>query len=455
MTELSEHLACPRCDKTPLETAGAAFHCKACKIDYPLISDIPWMFADPEASLVDWRGRLHMALQKIAHEVASIDRQLESDALAAKTRQRLERFRDLTQRHRDNLATLLAPVDVAEMRSAYESYLALRTRLPTDQGLNTYYSNIHRDWGWGDEENAASLDEIRAVLGGEDALGRVLVAGAGAGRLAYDLHRELDCASVTAFDFNPLLMLVAQQMAAGETLEMIEFPIAPLSDEDDAIVRNLAAPAPAGDNFRLVLGDALRPPFAKGRFDTVVTPWLIDIVTDDLADFAARIANLLRDGGRWINFGSLAFAAPRQANRYGPGEVAEIVSAAGFSAPSTRDNTIPYMCSPASRHRRQEVVHTFVATRAGKAPKPTRYRALPDWIVTGKQPVPVSDAFRTQAVSTQIYGFVMSLIDGRRSIEDMAALMEKQRLMPRDEAVPAIRNFLIRMYEDANRQTGS
>ena len=57
-------------------------------------------------------------------------------------------------------------------------------------------------------------------------------------------------------------------------------------------------------------------------------------------------------------------------------------------------------------------------------------------------------------MTTQIYAFIMSLIDGRRSIEDMAKVLEKQQLMSRDEAVAAIRTFLTKMYDDAQRSQG-
>ena len=112
------------------------------------------------------------------------------------------------------------------------------------------------------------------------------------------------------------------------------------------------------------------------------------------------------------------------------------------------------MCSPASRHGRREKVFAFSAYKEGKAEKFGRHRALPDWIVTGKEPVPLTQSFRTQAMTTQIYSFIMSLIDGRRSIEEMAVILEKQQLMTREEAVPAIRSFLIKMYDDAQRQSG-
>ncbi|MGI9224904.1 MAG: methyltransferase domain-containing protein [Woeseiaceae bacterium] len=452
--QLQSYLACPRCDKTPLAFDEGQFSCTACKIEFPDIDGIPWMFADPETSLGEWRNRLQFAVQQLSHEIAGLERELKDENLRPLTRRRVERYRKSTEQHRRALQKLLKPVDLQSMSGDYESYLALRTRLPTDQGLNTYYSNIHRDWCWGDEENEASLKQLRAVLHDHAELGDVLVMGAGAGRLAYDIHKQLNCTRVVAMDFNPLLVLVAQAMARGDRLSMYEYPIAPASLEDDVVLRKLSAPEVAGDGFHLVLADALRAPFAAGSFDTVVTPWLIDIITEDLPVFATRINRLLGENGRWVNFGSLAFAAPARARCYSPEETKAIVAECGFSDPYVSQATIPYMCSPASRHGRQEKVFSFSAYKEREADKVERHRALPDWIVTGKEPVPLTQSFRTQAMSTQIYSFIMSLIDGRRSIEEMAAVLEKQQLMSKAEAVPAIRSFLTRMYDDSQRQSG-
>jgi hypothetical protein len=48
----------------------------------------------------------------------------------------------------------------------------------------------------------------------------------------------------------------------------------------------------------------------------------------------------------------------------------------------------------------------------------------------------------------------MSLIDGRRSLADMAQVFVDQRLMGRDEAEAAIRGFLTKMYDDSRRGSG-
>jgi hypothetical protein len=186
----------------------------------------------------------------------------------------------------------------------------------------------------------------------------------------------------------------------------------------------------------------------------VVTPWIIDIVNEDLPIQAARINNLLKPGGRWINFGSLAFEHPDRSRRYSTEETVAIVEQAGFTTPFTSEQTIPYMCSPASRHGRQETVFTFSATKTGEVDAPARHKALPDWIVTGKEPVPLLQSFRSQALSTQIYSYIMSLIDGKRTIADMAKILEQQKLMTKEEAEPAIRTFLIRMYDDSQRNSG-
>ena len=410
------------------------------------------MFAEPQAALGEWRGRLQFALQKLGHEIAGLEQELKDKNLSALARRRTERYKKCVESHRRKLQKLLRPVDVQSLQGNVETYLALRTRLPTDQGLNTYYANIHRDWAWGEEENEASLQQVRAVLHDHAELGHVLVLGAGAGRLAYDIHRAFDCAATVAVDFNPLLMMVARTVTSGEQLRLYEFPIAPLALEDDAVLRKLSAPEPVDDAFHLVLADALRPPFPEQSFDTVVTPWLIDIISEDLPEFAARINRLLKTDGRWVNFGSLAFASPQRARCYSPEEVKAIVSESGFSDPYVSQATIPYMCSPASRHGRRERIFSFSAYKERNADRPERHKALPDWIVTGDEPVPATAAFRQQAMTTQIYSFIMSLIDGKRSIKDMAVVLESQRLMTKDEAVPAIRSFLTRMYDDAERQ---
>ncbi len=450
--DIIDLLACPRCDKSPLAAKDRSFRCSACKTEYPYVGGIPWLFAEPDASLGEWRNRLHFSLQRLANESNGIKSELAEDGLRPLTRKRLEQQVKAIDEHRKILRRVFEPLDVQSLQGSLESYLALRTRLPIDQGIQTYYQNVHRDWCWGDAKNLASLEQIAEVTGkGKKSLGDTLVLGAGACRLAYDVHMQLEAGRTVALDFNPLLLLVAKDVMQGNAPEFYEFPLAPRSLDDFAVLRKLTAPEPVREDFHFVFGDVLRPPFAKAGFDTVITPWIIDIVNETLPAQAARINRLLKPQCRWINFGSLAFEHAERARRYSAEETLEIVADSGFSTPVVSEASIPYMCSPASRHGRQETVFAFSATKTGDVDAVPRHRALPDWIVTGKEPVPLTRSFRNQAITTQIYSYIMSLIDGKRTIADIAKILEDQKLMPRKEAEPAIRTFLTRMYDDSQR----
>ncbi|MCZ6855462.1 MAG: methyltransferase domain-containing protein, partial [Gammaproteobacteria bacterium] len=229
---------------------------------------------------------------------------------------------------------------------------------------------------------------------------------------------------------------------------MWEFPLAPKRSEDVAIERSLAAPDPVREGFHYVLGDALRAPFKPGQFDVLITPWFIDVVEEDPAKMIPRINRLLSEGGIWINYGSLTFNQANPADRLSLPEFTSLTTTCGFTDIEAFEATVPYMNCPESRHGRLEEVVTMRAVKQIDVPQPERHQALPDWIVSGKQPVPLTQSFQSQATVTRIHAYIMSLIDGKRTLEDMAATMEQQKLMQKPEAISAIRGFLITMFEE-------
>jgi hypothetical protein len=429
--------------------------CDACSSGFPVIGDIAWLFPDPRQALAEWRGRLGMLAAHLAAQAAAMRVAAGKGAVAA-TRRRLEH---VAAAHDDQVArlhALLAPLGI-EPGATLATHQGLGTQLPLQQGLTNYYVNLHRDWCWGGEENALQLGEVRAALvaggaGSLAGLGRTLVHGAGAGRLAYDLHVGGDAPLTVATDFNPLLLFAAREMFAGRGVELWEFPIAPRRLEDHAVLRTLAPPSPPRPGLELVAGDALQPPFADGAFDTVVTPWFVDIIGEPFARVAARVNLALRPGGRWINTGSLAFSRAAHADRIGLEEVRELLPGAGFTLAAVRETSLPYMRSPASRHARVEEVVTWVATKSGPPAEIPRTRAVPDWLANADHPVPRTPAFEMQAISSRVHAFMLALINGDRSIRDMARVLADQRLMPPNESEAAVRTFLTRLHEDSESQ---
>lgn len=440
------HFACPRCD-SPL----ADIHCDACKLQFPTLDGLPCLFADPDATLGEWRNRWQLALAELEQNAEEAARALQACSDSSSTARRLQHLSSAYAEQRRLLEDLLAPLGPLEA-VAKETYLALRTRLPTHQGLMSYAPNVHRDWCWGKVENQASVDAIRDIVGPHSST-KVLVLGAGAGRLAYDVHQLLEPELTVALDINPMLVLLNARMARGDTVAFFEFPLAPKTVEDCAIKRFLAAPSPAREGFRCVLADGLRPPFVDEQFDLVLTPWLLDVVDADTRQMLAHINRLLVAGGHWVNHGSVAFRRPNVEDCLTLEELTELTDANGFTTVATNEHDGPYLASPASRHARRELVSTAMAEKTGTVGKPARHQNLPEWLVTARAPIPLSPAFQSQITATQVHGFIMSLIDGKRSIRDVASVMEKERLMPARDAEAAIRGFLIKMFEESQAAT--
>jgi SAM-dependent methyltransferase/uncharacterized protein YbaR (Trm112 family) len=448
---LDDLLACPRCGNS-LETTPA-YRCNACQLAFSKLDGIPCLFADPDTTLGEWRHRLHLLIQTLERDAEMLGVSLSAKGLMPRTRDRLQHLREGKTDHADRLKKLLEPLDLTGLTASYETHVALRTQLPPDQGLTTYYDNIHRDWNWGGDENAASLQLILDSLGDAGTGERVLVLGAGAGRLAYDLHQASRAELTVAMDFNPLLALLADTLMRGEIIELYEFPIAPRTVEDQAVLRMLQAPATARDGIRVVLADALHPPFSAGSFETVVTPWLVDILPEDFRVLCRRVNRLLAPGGRWVLFGSLAFHHANPALCYSLEECVDAIKNEGYSDPRVSESVIPYMCSPSSRHGRQERIVTVLSQKRQDARNAAAHEALPEWLMDDRRPVPLLQSFQTQAVSTRIYSYIMSLIDGQRSASDIAAVVAQQGLMSAEEAGPTIRTFLTKMYRDSERQS--
>jgi ubiquinone/menaquinone biosynthesis C-methylase UbiE/uncharacterized protein YbaR (Trm112 family) len=438
-----ELLRCPRCRRAPLVAADANLACRACGAEYPLLGGIPWLFADPELALGDWRNRLSLYLD----EFAAAERAAAADLASATRESTRTRVAHLQAAYREQarlVRSVLEPLVLAPLALPHATPVAFAARLPLSQDLHSYYANLHRDWCWGTEENAASHAEVAQALDGRGE--RLLVLGAGAGRLAYDLHQQSARALTVALDINPLLLLVADRMFKGGRVELIEFPIAPLSAEQVAVRRALTAPGPARPGLELVFADAWRAPFAAQSFDAVVTPWLIDIVDLDFESVALAVNRLLAPGGRWVNFGSLAFPWRRPSLRYGPAEVRDIVNESGFEVGLQRDATLPYMRSPASRHGRLETVAIFAADKRRRGPREPAEAGPPPWLRDSSLPVPRTEPLALAADASRIQAVLLSLVDGQRSVNELARIVAEQGLLPAVQAKSAVVGLLERLH---------
>ncbi len=444
--------ACPIC-QNPLEKQATGFRCEPCNIRFPNLNGLPFLWRDPEAARAEWRTRFNAALSDIEAQIDVLET-AKSDLKG--TQARLNFVKGKLQAHIGELTELLKDLDPGQPL-ARELHNAIGTQLPTHQGVLSYAPHIFRDWCWGDDENNLVATHLGEYLETVENLASVLVLGCGAGRLAYDLNQRLRATrpdlSIQALDSNPLLTFIGHRMASGDTLELTEFPLAPADAAQSAVTRQLRAPAQTR-GLEFVCADALHPPFAEGTFDVILTPWLIDVIDCPPQDLMAVISRFLKPGGYWLNHGSVAFQG-NQAVRMVAGELAELAVASGYRVLKTEDTHLPYLQSPASRQAREELVYTQWCQLETASTTHARGEIVPLWISDPGQAVPLSPQFQQQITTHRIHVFMMSLIDGKRSISDMARVLENERLMPYNDALIAIRNFLTTMHEEAVAGSGA
>lgn len=432
---LSELLVCPGC-RAPLRQRGPADHvCTRCGAEHPPLGTIACLLARRAWWVDQWQRRLGVLVGEGARTVAMFEAEARKPALLASTRARLLAQAAIARDVGAELVEHLRPMfgAPASDRGPPEPFVALDT---------LHY--LHRDWGWPDsDENARALGLLTRVLPSRP--GRVLVLGAGACRLAYDVHRRgatLTC----ALDLDPLVLGLARRILAGERVSLVEGRANATELDQLAVTRSLGLPAgdrPAPE-IELLLADGCDPPVRDGAFDTVITPWFIDVVPTDLRELLPRVRRLLTPAGTWIHFGPLLYPSPRApAVRFSREELFELAALAGLAVEDWHTEALPFARSPLTGRGRIETC-LAIRARAGE-PAPPRRGDPPAWAVFPSTPVP---RLPPGAVPhTGALGQIAALVDGRASIDEIAAALAP-RLQATERSVikDAIRSALLSLH---------
>jgi SAM-dependent methyltransferase len=444
---------CPRCKgavRTHLAPAGsdspAEIQCTQCRRRFPRRERLWLLFDDVEREL---RQLGFQAREFVRENGATMDKmlaQLAAQHLHPRTRTRLERVRGALDDHRQRLLDLLASIGIEPLDRTEDD----RERVPGEGTITAYYHQIHRDWGWdaeGSIENAEALRVLSEALPHARPLGNMLVLGAGASRLPYDLHRLGGATTTIALDINPLPFIVASRVTAGETLRLFEFPMSPRTSETAAVDRELRCEHPGADDFHFVLGDGLAPPVPDGVFDTVLTPWFIDQIPRDLVELLPTIRRVLKPGGRWINHGPLLYhpSHTMYAHRYRSDEVLGLVEDHGFSVVHQDWTRMLYMESPAGSQGRTEGVLTFVAVRGDLVARSVDAPA-PTWLDDPDVPIDALPAFHGYVPPHPMFAKVLELVDGRRTANDIAQILVRDHRLPESVALGGVQTCLREIY---------
>lgn len=426
---LLKAVRCPRCSGG-MDLGAPDLECRECGRTYPRLGTIPVLLPEPFAYIASCRHQMARLAQHVERTVQDIQEQLLSADLLPATRKRC----------RIMIEGIVA--QLADVRSILEPRLPEVVRPEAharpDQLPATldYLPYLYRDWGWpadAEGENERALATVEEVL--EDGhLGRTLVMGAGACRLAYDLHHRHPDAEFMVMDLDPVLFSAAHAVTHGQSLTIREANLE-VGDLDQASKEWVLA-APQGpvddDRFHFLVADAVNPPLDPGTFDTVLTPWFIDQGPEDVRDLISTLRLMLKPGGRWVNLGPLKYDPDVPiSRRFAKEELFDLAERAGFRVGRWESATGPYLVSRLNGRGKVEWVLAFSATSL-EAPEEGSDSAAgpPPWLVFRHLPIPTFEGQEFFWSEASMVRMVVSSIDGRRTLDDIAVLVVERAGQP-------------------------
>jgi hypothetical protein len=143
-----------------------------------------------------------------------------------------------------------------------------------------------------------------------------------------------------------------------------------------------------------------------------------------LRQTAATINRVLRPGGLWVNIGPLRFHGV-VSRSYPIEEVLDVVAASAFQLASHDKQNLTSFDSPVSGARRSDLVFRFAARKTGEAAAVDIPEALPPWVANPLAPIPVTPALIALGRTSMFTTGVLGMIDGNRSIVDVARELGK------------------------------
>jgi hypothetical protein len=355
--DVQTRVVCPRCR----QRLDAGWECTPCGERYPSLSSVRLLLSPAATHVARFRQQLGLVLYQGIETTRALEAQASEPNLGESTRKRLRSLACALAEQVEDIVSVLVP--------ALDGPLPPDDRVGFPRGALDYLCYLHRDWAWADgqdEEVQRSLAALRRTTGARP-LGRVLVLGAGACRLAYDLHVHLGATQTAVVDVDPFLLVIAEAVIRGARVPLTETSVNALEVAPVSRRWTLAAPSgPLGEDvFHFFLADGTKPPFEDASFDTIVTPWFIDQVPTDLEGFLRTLHGLLAPGGRWLNHGPLIYPGNSLpiARWYAREEIFDLAGAIGFHMGGWESASQPCLVSPLTGRGKLETVFTFEGRR--------------------------------------------------------------------------------------------
>lgn len=453
-SQLTNQFCCPKCFATSEDGfVFAELKCNRCVTDFFALGDIPCFFPAGIHQKTIWQHQTAMLLGNALQGLNNIRESLTRYDLSDTTRERLAEIYKANLINRDSIKSLFEKKSLIP-----EQNEQLSNMNPGD--LGEYFDLIFRDWAWDsvsvpNNENHNAFLRIKSLL---DKLiarpKRILVLGAGAGRLSWDIHNYLKPEFTLAVDSNPLLLAAADELIKQQnSLQFSEFKLFPQATFPTTQTQVITPPENAisnADNWFLLGANVWNLPLLKGNFDLILTPWFIDVNGGDVRDLIGIINNLLTQEGSWLNTGPLLFTRhlPLQL-KYSHTEIKEFIELTNMELLEERIDQAQYLVSPMEARFREEQVWSFIATNTKTNKSTSTSGILASWLIMHHLPIPHMHFSMIQP--HPLIEAIVAMVDGEKSVNSISAILAPQ-LPPGTAVTDVVVSILGQLVLDQQNQ---
>ncbi len=269
----------------------------------------------------------------------------------------------ITASHQNALTDLN---QIAKDSNCWKKVMASLSSQRAQENIRSLLRQFVRDWSLeGGPERLACYGPVLSVLekegkGKKETL-KVLVPGAGLGRLVYEIsHLGFDC---QGNEFS-LFMLLPSEWILNSDLSAESIAIYPwlfpFSNHTSingqcrpVMIPDIVPAAPKTGCMSMTAGDFLQAYTEASEWNYIVTCFFLD-TAKNIVEYIRRIHLLLKPGGVWINHGPLLYHFEGSSDisiELSLEEVKDVMGAVGFKILSELTTSCPYTQDPQSMHQ--------------------------------------------------------------------------------------------------------
>lgn len=309
---------------------------------YPIFNNIPWLFKNSEFSFLEWGAKITAFIESELRTIKYLGILIQGEDKKL-TQQRLKRLKEAKEKNlqifHDKLALFLGHQQIK--------------LTPSKQQIYSYFQLIFRDWSWESEENATYLEFIKDNTSLKPK--NILVLGAGACGLSYQIAKHFWDAQVIATDHNPFLFFMANDIISGKEAQLTDYSFFPKNISSTTHQWNINAKPLKNNNHHMVLADYPHLPFDNECFDMIIAPWFFDILEINYENALYQSLKFLKPEGELFQIGPANVHSRHLYEQFSSDEQTHIYKKY-FSAVLMDQKQIKYLENPIESQTRLEEV---------------------------------------------------------------------------------------------------